>query len=264
MPEVSKDSKCRRPLNKKQIIYASAIVVGAIAIGVGLWIIIGGYLEDATARTEYDQLRTDFPAISENVDFDTVDEDEYENLPEALTEEDMHLRTLSLDELAAINNDFIGWINIAGIISYPVVRGNDNDKYINTTFTGAHNSAGAIFMDYRNTNNFDEFSKIIYGHHTRDGSMFAPLSRFLDSNFLRQNPDITVTTRDGRTLTYRVFAAKVTDAWDPAYGIALFDPARAAEEFPNAPANARGFMLLSTCTRSRDRDERILVFAALT
>jgi SrtB family sortase len=127
---------------------------------------------------------------------------------------------------------------------------------------GSHNSAGAIFMDYRNTNNFDEHVSILYGHYTRDGSMFTALSRYLDAAFLQQNPNVTVTTRDGRSMTFRIFAAKLTDAWDIAYTVALRDPARAAEEFPNAPAEASRFMLLSTCTRSADDNERILVFAA--
>jgi len=251
------------PLTKKQIIYISVVAVGVISIGVGLWMILGGFLEDATARSEYAQLRNDFPAVSGNQE--TSSESSYDDhLPEGLTEEDMHLRNLSLDQLAALNSNFIGWINVANMIDYPVVRGYDNVKYINTTFTGVNNSAGAIFMDYRHKNNFDEYVAIIYGHHTRDGSMFTPLVNYLDANFLRQNPNITVTARDGRTLTYKVFAARLTDAWDPAYGIALNDTARAAEEFPNAPANAKGFMILSTCTRSRDPNERILVFAART
>jgi len=257
------EKKVKRWLTKKQIIYISAVAVGVISIGVGLWIILGDFLEDATARSEYAQLRADFSGVIGS-DGTTSWSSGDDSLPEGLTEEEMQLRDLSLDQLAALNNNFIGWINVANQIEYPVVRGQDNVKYVNTTFMGVQNSAGAIFMDYRHKNNFDEFVTIIYGHHTRDGSMFTPLVNYLDANFLRQNPNITVTTRDGRTLTYRVFAAKLTDAWDPAYSIAINDTARAAEEFPNAPANAKGFMLLSTCTRSRDPNERILVFAART
>ena len=257
------NNKKKSPLNRRYIIYLSLVAVGVFFAAAALRVIIGGLLEDASARAEYDQLRDDFPAIANQ---ELTPEPIEEDIEEPIEEEDdiEEIRALSLDELAAINSDFIGWINIGHAIDYPVVRGRDNVKYINTTFTGHRNSAGAIFMDYRNTNGFDEHVSVIYGHYTRDGSMFSSLGRYLDSNFLRQNPNITITTRDGRTLTYRIFAAKLTDAWDDAYTIALTDSSRAAGEFPNAPSNASRFMLLSTCTRSSNDDERILVFAAMT
>jgi len=218
--------------------------------------ILGGLVEDAVARDEYEQLRESFPEIA----------GEHTPIPEEPEEEDdeFDLRNLSLDELAAINGDFVGWINANNnSIDYPVVRGRDNVRYINTTFFGSRNTAGTIFMDYRHTRGFDEHVTILYGHYTRDGSMFSSLINYLNETHRRNNPNITITTRDGRKLTYRVFAARMTNAWDEAYSIGINDSARAAEVFPNVPANASRFLLLSTCTRSADEDERILVFAAL-
>jgi len=246
----------------------SLVTVGVFFVASALRVIFGGIYEDAAAREEYAMLREEFPILSSqsNVEDEVLDvEEESTVTPEEPSEDDeFDLKNLSLDELARINNDFIGWINIGNVIDYPVVRGRDNEKYINTTFTGNHNSAGAIFMDYRQSKGFDERVSIIYGHYTRDGSMFSPLGSYLNPSYLRQNPIISITTRDGRMLTYRIFAAKLTDAWDPAYTISLSDGERAVEEFPDVPNNARNFMLLSTCTRSNNQDERILVFAATT
>jgi len=118
-------------------------------------------------------------------------------------------------------------------------------------------------MDYRHTEGFDEHVAILYGHNTRDGSMFSVLANFLDPSFRRRNPNINITTRDGKNLTYRVFAAILTDAWDAAYTIGISDNEKAADVFPDAPENASRFLLLSTCTRSSDKDERILVYAAM-
>jgi len=266
----SKERRESSPLLKKQIAYGALLVVGVILVAVALQVIIRGLQEDADARDEYEQLRTNFPAVSSPIppverlpeaddNSDYYDEDEDEP-----AEEYLDLRTLSLDELASLNRDFIGWMNVGSKISYPVVRGSNNVKYIDTTFIGHQNTAGAIFMDYRNSNGFDQQVSIIYGHHTRDGSMFSGLVNYLDNSYLQQNQNITVTTRDGRTLHYRIFAAKLTDAWDNAYTVGLFDSERAGEVFPNAPANASRFMLLSTCTRRGNDDERILVYAALT
>jgi len=256
------DEKSRRKwsLQRMHAIYGSLVVVGVVLVTVALRVILGGLVEDAEARSEYEQLRESFPAVaSQSPEPDAEPEEMEEELEE---EDDWDLRNLSLDELYALNRDFVGWISTGASIDYPVVRGSDNDKYINTTFLGARNTAGAIFMDYRHSNGFNEQVCILYGHNTRDGSMFSELVRYLDLGYLQRNPTITITTRDGRTLNYRVFAARLTDAWDEAYTIGIHSSARASGEFPNAPENAGHFLLLSTCTRNANDDERILVFAA--
>jgi len=254
----------KRPISKRQVLYASVIAVGVFFAAAALRMILSDLSEDAAARMEYELLRETFPAVAGQPS-PVIEEDEETTGDEPNEEEDkiIDLRNLSLDELASINGDFVGWINAVNRIDYPVVRGRDNTKYINTTFYGGNNSAGTIFMDYRHINGFDEHVTILYGHHTRDGSMFSALLNFLDPNYRRNNPNINITTRDGRILTYRVFAAKQTDAWDVAYTVGISDNARASEVFPNAPENAGRYLLLSTCTRSRDENERILVFAAL-
>ena len=261
------DSK-KRPSRREYIIYSSLVAVGVFFAAAALRVLIGGFVEDAEARAEYEQLREDFPVIAapaptpESTPALLIIEDEYIEEEIALEEETEEIRALSLDELAAINRDFIGWMTVGSSIDYPVVRGSDNSKYIGTTFAGARNTAGAIFMDYRHTNGFGEQVCTIYGHYTRDGSMFAPLIHYLDQNYMKNNPNINVTTRDGRALTYRIFAARLTDAWDIAYTISVSEASSARDVFPNVPENANRFLLLSTCTRGGSEDERILVYAA--
>jgi len=266
-----KRKKRGRSLRPGHIAYASMAVVGIFFAAAALRVLIGGFLEDTSARNEYEQLRESFhssePQRPAPVSPDATPEPENENDSYLGPDEDdaegiEDIRALSLDELAALNRDFKGWMTVGSNIDYPVVRGSDNSKYLNTTFMGQRNTAGAIFMDYRHIEGFDEQVCIIYGHNTRDGSMFSPLIRYLEPAYLQSNPNISITTRDGRKLTYRIFAAKLTDAWDMAYTIGITDSARATE-FPDAPQNASRFLLLSTCTRGGSNDERVLVFAAL-
>jgi len=256
----------KRPLSRKQVIYASLMVVGIFFAAAALRVILSDVFEDAAARNEYDQLRDSFPSVSGQIFDNEVplgeapdDADDFDAYKEEMDE----VRELSLDDLARINRDFIGWISALDRIDYPVVRGSDNVKYVNTTFYGNRNSAGAIFMDYRHTKGFDEHVTILYGHRTRDGAMFTSLENYLDAEFRRRNPNISITTRDGKKLTYAVFAASLTDAWDAAYSIGFSDSSKVSEVFPNAPKNASRFLLLSTCTRGNNDDERILVFAAM-
>ena len=266
-------NKKKRPTRREYIIYSSLVIVGVFFAAAGLRVLIGGFVEDADARAEYEQLREDFPVIAAQTPTPTpeiiddspiplpLDENDDEE-SQAVEEEAQYARSLSLAELYAINRDFIGWMTVGSTIDYPVVRGADNSKYVNTTFTGGHNTAGAIFMDYRNSNNFDEQVCIIYGHHTRDGSMFSPLARYLDPAYLQNNPNISITTKDGTKLNYKVFAATLTDAWDIAYTVGASEGASASEVFPDVPEDANRLLMLSTCTRGGDENERIIVFAA--
>lgn len=166
--------------------------------------------------------------------------------------------------LEEINPDYIGWIQIPGTkINYPVVRGQDNSHYLTYTFEDTYNPVGSIFMDYRNQLGFGSQHTVVYGHNVKDGSMFGQLSKFLDGEFLAQNPTITVTTDEG-TLTYQIFAARVTDMYDASYRLDFADDAdfAAFATAYGAPEGTRQMLTLSTCTNVVD-EERILVHAAL-
>jgi len=260
---------------KKPLFYVLLVSVAAVCaffIIVGVRDLLAIHFEDAAARSEYDQLRTIFfnpddqgggtsgaPPTDDSADaYDEPDgdEDDYDDEPPPQ-------QRLSMDKLAEINSDLVGWISIENHIEYPVVRGRNNDKYMYTTFSGERNNAGAIFMDYRNQGGFDDTVAIIFGHRTRNRTMFSSLNNYLNQSFLRDNPIITITTLDGDDLTYRIFTAKLTDAWDNAYTAAFTNPSRASSNFPNLPSGASRFLLLSTCTPSADRDERVIVYAAL-
>jgi len=266
--EKSADKSQIHLTRKRQIIYGSLIIIGVFFATAGLRVLIGDVVEDAAARNEYDELRAYSPNMSvlpgESYDDETGQTADDDPVDSEVANENETIRALSFDELIDINGDFIGWINIGSVVDYPIVRGRDNNRYINTTFTGNRNSAGTIFMDYRNTDDFDEYVSILYGHLTRDGTMFSSLRHYLNPDYIRNNPDINITTRDGVNLTYKVFAAKITDAWDIAYSLSFFENDPADDVFPNVPGNAERFLLLSTCTGSPDDDERILVYAAIS
>jgi len=280
-----RNNENKHPQKKKRIIFICFIFAGVLIIAAGAWVIISDLIEDVAADREYEELREIFSAFIEDdlpelpdddvdelyYDIYAEDEDEDEGEDEGEEEEDeededentgIDLRALTLDELAKINPDLVGWISIRGIIEFPVVRGSDNSKYLNTTFFGRQNSSGAIFMDYRNTEGFSGKGVAINGHNTRGGRMFAPLSRYLDPSFLARNSTIRITTRDGTVLTYTIFNAIRTDMWDSAYATIIYNSSNAGELLPGAPAGASRYLLLATCHRGETRDERILVFAA--
>ena len=106
---------------------------------------------------------------------------------------------IDFDALRAINPDIIGWLRYEGTpIDYPVVQGTDNDKYLKVMFDGTPGSFGTIFADCADTAPFRQFNTIVYGHHMKDGSMFAGLSKLKDQDWCAAHPYMELITTEGR------------------------------------------------------------------
>lgn len=87
---------------------------------------------------------------------------------------------IDFDNLKSINKDIVAWIKSGeGSIDYPLVQCEDNEKYLRTAANGDTNIFGAIFLDYRN-NSLDDPLVLIYGHMTKNRSMFGSLNDFKD------------------------------------------------------------------------------------
>lgn len=111
-----------------------------------------------------------------------------------------------------LNTDYVGWIQVGGtVIDYPVVRGQDNEFYLDHDFYKEKHVLGAIFMDYRNIGMGLDKHTILYGHHAKTGVMFAELKNFLSKDFTDDNP--TIAFQDSYTdRTYQVFSVHVAPA----------------------------------------------------
>lgn len=108
---------------------------------------------------------------------------------------------VDFDSLLAVNPDVVGWIYIEGTaVNYPIVKGNDNDYYLKRLVDGKYNSAGSIFMDYRNLGDFSDTHSILYGHNMKNGSMFAVLGKYKDQNFFEEHPYCQIMTPEGNYL----------------------------------------------------------------
>ena len=82
--------------------------------------------------------------------------------------------------LKAVNDDVIGWIYVEALddVSYPIVKGEDNDTYLHMTYEKNYNFAGTIFIDYENSRDFSDCNTLVYGHNMKNGSMFGQLKKF--------------------------------------------------------------------------------------
>ena len=133
--------------------------------------------------------------------------DENFSLEEVVNEEKPSLMyTADFTNLKKINNEVVAFIKVNGTsISYPVVQAKDNEFYLNRSFNKRKNSAGWIFMDYRNT--LEDRNIIIYGHGRMDNTMFGSLRSLLTKSWFnsKNNHYLNLITEENSYL-YQIFS----------------------------------------------------------
>lgn len=180
---------------------------------------------------------------------------------------------VDFDALQAINGQAVAWISSDdGSIHYPVVRGTDNDYYLNHLPDGTVNRNGSIFMDFRNQADFSDQNTFIYGHNMLDGTMFASLSRYSEAGYYEAHPSLLLVTPE-RSYSLQVFAGCVVPGNSDVYQIsyqndedfsAYLTKIRAMSEF-SAPVEVTDddrIVTLSTCAYNYE-DARYVLFCRL-
>ena len=136
-------------------------------------------------------------------------------------------------QLKAECADIVGWIYSEGTpINYPIVRcAYDNPAiadyyYLYRDIHGDYSANGTPFLDVNCSPDFNNYNSIVYGHHMKDGSMFASLDNYrsTDPTFLNEHPCMYLNTP---TQDYRIelFAGYVTDADSNTYTLFFPDDA---------------------------------------
>lgn len=106
------------------------------------------------------------------------------------------------------NADIYAWIYIPDTkIDYPVVQHpSDNTYYLNYNLDGSKGYPGCIYTENYNEKDFSDPNTVLYGHNMKNGSMFAGLHKFKDSEYFETHPYIYIYTPEGMKV-YRIFAA---------------------------------------------------------
>ena len=115
---------------------------------------------------------------------------------------------IDFKSLKEINPDTIAYIKVNNTnIDYIVVKGKNNNYYLNHNFNKEYNIAGWVFMDYRNKLDGTDKNIIIYGHNTKDNSMFDTLKYVLTKSWQANigNQIITLVTEQ-QEYKYQVFS----------------------------------------------------------
>lgn len=253
---------------KKKRSFKSIILDFILVIAIGVFVFSGYKLY--TIFSEYKESESEYEDIVKDV-IHKIDPIEDPVTGEILEEEPKFV--VDFEKLNETNSDIVAWIRFEEpeIISYPVVQGSDNNKYLNTTFEGKRNASGAIFMDVANSPDFVNRNTFIYGHNMKNGSMFGQLRKFKDSSYCNENPYFFIYTPDGMCSRYQIFSVCVVK--DMSYS---FEMSYSSDDaFADYISYIRSISMcavdvdvttdskiitLSTCTNVSD-DERLLIHA---
>ncbi len=98
----------------------------------------------------------------------------------------MDMLSINFKDLIKKNSETVGWIKVNGTnINYPVVKHSDNKYYLTHAFDKSENTAGWIFMDYRNSSTNLSKNTIIYGHSRLTGTMFGTLKKTMNESWYK-------------------------------------------------------------------------------
>lgn len=138
--------------------------------------------------------------------------------PDDIEGSDLASLTVDWDALRAINSEVAGWIYIPGtVVNYPIVHTDNDEYYLDYNFNGERGwgaTFGTIFLQAANNADFSDANNIIYGHHLRNGSMFACVAQFVDAAQFNSHRTIYLLTPEGN-YKLRTFSLVHCSADDP-------------------------------------------------
>lgn len=185
-----------------------------VFIGVGLF----SGIKVLAWKIDSDNTYAQIEIINDNVVIEEVEDTEETEIINPPVEEDpanpywdyieMNLINVDFTNLLGINSDTKGWVQVNGTnINYPFVQTTDNEYYLKRDFNKNKNSAGWVFMDYRNNIDTLDRNTILYAHARLNGTMFGSLKNIFNSNWFDDvnNHVIKLSTLSENTL-WQVFS----------------------------------------------------------
>ncbi len=180
----------------------------------------------------------------------------------------------NLEALKSINGGAFAWIKVGGTrVDYPIVKGSDNDYYLDHALDRTYSVSGSVFVDYMNSTNLDKNrNTCVYGHNMNDGTMFQTIMNFKNVNQFK-NGRIEIYTKDGIYI-YTPFSAYEADPYyyfyytefptDEYYAQFLSDiKERSMHASSITPTVQDKIVTLITCTNTVE-DNRFVVHGVLT
>lgn len=188
------------------VVFGTMFVIGSVLMATDM-------LEYKKDRDVYDNAASVYQAEPVETDPVETDADIEPDVADAVP------ISVDFDMLLADAPDVQGWLYCPGTsINYPVVQGRDNDQYLRHDYLGNYATAGSIFIEAANAPGFQDSNTVIYGHHMKDGSMFAGLSDWADQDFYDAHKEMWLLTPD-QDYRIELFSGYITPATSDTYAV---------------------------------------------
>lgn len=147
------------------------------------------------------------------------------------------------------NPHTVGWIKIPDTkVDYPVLQTSveNENYYIDHDFYGNSSAFGSIYAREQCDINLPSDNITIYGHHMKDGSMFAGLMAYQQKEYWEQHPMVFFDTLY-EYHTYKIFAVFKTSAnLGQGFSYHQFVDAASADEFNDFVSNCKSLSFYDT------------------
>ena len=169
---------------------------------------------------------------------------------------------VDFDKLKSVNEDVVGWIYVDALpdISYPIVKGKDNQTYLHQTYEKNYNFAGTIFVDYENSGDFSDCNTLVYGHNMKNGSMFGHLKKFREDDKLYKQDKYFWILKPERNYRYEIISAYTTGVNSDTY--TLFKGP--GEEFEKYLETIKGYSEIQTDDTDLTIKDKIVTLSTCT
>ena len=178
-------------MNKKTIGTTIMCFFLALALASG-GMLLDQYLDAKNSAETFDTLAEKIVEVTEPA---APDEETTEPSEEDLALQETELAQQKYSALFEQNPDFIGWISIDGTnVNYPVMQTPDNpDYYLKHSFEKSYSDYGVPYIDEACALGISN-NIVVYGHHMRNGSMFADVCKYTDKSFYEEHKTIKFDT----------------------------------------------------------------------
>lgn len=243
------------------MIFFSSLIISSINI-------VKWKLDSKKTDDEIDKIQ-DLIKISESDDNQNIEIIEQEELSKADPYWDyikMNLLDVDFSELKGLNSQTKGWLQVNNTnINYPFVQAKDNKYYLNHTFDKSYNSAGWVFLDYRNKLDGTDRNTIIYAHGRLDNTMFGSLRKIFTNGWLndKSNYVVKLSTERENTLwqVFSVYHISTTSDYiktefngdDDFVEFADMIISRSFYDFNTTVSKNDKFLTLSTCYNDNEK-----------
>lgn len=179
---------------------------------------------------------------------------------------------IDFDALSDMCPDMVGWLDIPDTnISYPVVKGSDNNSYLSIDAFGNSSSLGAIYLNFNNSDDFNDYKSIIYGHNMRNGTMFHDLRYYGKLSYAKEHMNAYLYLPDGTIKIYTFITSGIADSLDlNIYALRKEDNVQNTLNYFSTLSDSttnvvsdNNILILSTCTGRVKSQRRVVIFQEL-